>query len=48
MLLKAGMVSVLIHYFKRPCIISNEFLTKQVLYKYVLLASTLFLDELIS
>lgn len=46
MLLKAGMI--LVYYFKRQCIISNEFLTKQVLYEYILLASALFLDKLIS
>lgn len=48
MLLQTGMVVVLICYLKRQCIISIEFLTRQLLYKYTLFTSSLFLDELIS
>lgn len=47
-LLQAGMVVVLICYLKRQCIISIEFLTRQLLYKYTFFTLSLFLDELIS
>lgn len=46
LLLKAGMVLVLSCYFKRRCIISNEFLTNKYYINNILLALALFLDEL--